>query len=827
MASSAYPSEIQSLPVTPYLDQICSTLTSSPSRFLILTAQTAAGKSTAVPLALLQHFPGKILMNEPRRLAAVAIANRVASLLHEETGSTAGYRLHLENRVSSSTRLEVITEAILTRRLQNDPSLEGVSVVVLDEFHERSIHADLALAFLKEAMALRDDLYVIIMSATMDTKTISAYLDGAPVMEIPGRQFPVDVEYKADLSPAQAVIRELSAMKMPADGAGNTNDRSLASSSILVFLPGIADIRRVKTELEEKLSEDEAQIMVLHSSIPLSEQKAVLSPPQAGEAPRVILSSAIAETSLTVPGVTTVIDSGLCRMNTMDVSLGMEKLVTCRESLFSAEQRSGRAGRIARGKAVRLWNQHDVLEKRTLPEILRSDLVPLVLECAQWGAADPAKIDWLDTPPLSAWKTSSALLEELGFIEKGKITARGKAALTLGVHPRIAATLLEGLLSKKTKEAVRYALEFSSYAQAAPKMQERFSADLERRLEAVDAGALGTGREGISSAAFLLLAGFPDRIAVRTEEGKDGAVYQFPSGRKARLSGNHAYPRYLVAPEVDAGSTTGRIYAWEALPEEEAVLWLSKRASTSVQTRFSDDSSKNSYRLVKTERTAYGAIVLKEKKLATDSSDFASALETEVKTKGLSCLPLGEASLSLLTRTRFYLQNARNADADRSEIDTNYRLLVQNPQIWLTPFITDPKSLNEQTIFNALHWFLKGEKIDSEVPVELRLPNGRKRRLVYEVQGLTNDSLASFPLPEEARITPVLEVIIQQIFGCFETPKVLGVPVLLKLLSPARRPLQITQDLAGFWNGSWLEICKEMKGRYPKHNWDYRVAEDD
>ena len=359
---------MQNLPIIPYLDEICCTLKNSSSRFLVLTAETAAGKSTAVPQAILKAFPQSVIMLEPRRLAVLSIANRIAEALGEKVGQTVGYRMHLESKISKETRLEIITEAILTRKLQSDPSLEGISVVIIDEFHERSIHADLALAFLKEAMELRDDLYVIVMSATIETEKVAEYLGSkeqpAPVMKIPGRQFPVEIEYSGKISVSSAIITTLRSIK----------DKK---QTILAFLPGIADIRRCKAELEKiGFPNENTELMILHSSITLDEQKKVLSPLKEGVT-RIILSSAIAETSLTVPGVKTVIDSGLSRINRMNISLGMEHLVTENESMFSAEQRAGRAGRLGPGKCIRLWNKNDVRIENTPAEILRSDITSL------------------------------------------------------------------------------------------------------------------------------------------------------------------------------------------------------------------------------------------------------------------------------------------------------------------------------------------------------------------------------------------------------------------------------------------------------------------
>ncbi len=851
------------LPITPFLGTICRTLTESPSRFLVLTAETAAGKSTAVPVALLQAFSGKILMLEPRRLAAVAIAGRVAELLGERVGETSGYRLHLESRIGKNTRLEVMTEAILTRRLQNDPALDGVSVVVLDEFHERSVHSDVALAFLKETMLLREDLYVVVMSATMNARTVAAYLDNAPVLEIPGRQFPVQIEYAPDLSPVQAVLHCL-AEEDVAHNAGATHPaggESGAGGSILVFLPGIAEIRRTKAELEATLgartaADGDVSLLVLHSSVPLSEQRAVLSPAssaasgadsplQGSPRTRIILSSAIAETSLTVPDVTTVIDSGRARLNRMNVALGMEKLVTERVSRFSADQRAGRAGRMTSGRCIRLWNQFDVLTEQAEPEILRTDLAPLVLECAAWGATSVEKLDWLSEPPRAAWQQAQALLASLGCIhaDSGTITEKGKQVLLLGIHPRLACVALFGKENGALSQAVDCVFRFSqphaaSNAAGQTSLQKAFCADLTRRLQGAATPVLRTAR---LSTGELLLAGFPDRIGQRIADGagmvsgaaRESTEYQFPNGRKARLFADSAqgFPRFLVAPEVDAGTTTAHIYRYEPLTDEVALSWLSARATVSTETVFADDSvAGKSMRLIKTEYTACGALVLKERQLPASAEDYSAAVCSAVRRHGVDWLPLNEESKSLLVRAQFYAAHTPAGDALAGIVQTDAALrtaasdtaaaaslseklttLQERVQDWLCPFLTGGK-ITPEIVYQALSWYLSAQDIDRAVPTQLTLSNGKRRRLVYEDNG--------------KGVQPVLEVIIQQMFGCFETPRILGVPVLLKLLSPARRPLQVTDDLAGFWSGSWIEICKEMKGRYPKHNWDYRIAQD-
>ncbi|MBR1721367.1 MAG: DEAD/DEAH box helicase [Treponema sp.] len=837
--SRAY-EKLSSLPISPFLPEICSALKSSESRFLVLTAETAAGKSTAVPIALLEHFEGKILMLEPRRLAASAIADRLSDLLGEETGGTVGYRLHLDSKVSEKTRLEVITEAILTRRLQADPLLEDVNVIVLDEFHERSIHSDLALAFLKETMLLREDLFVIVMSATINYRSIAEYLGSkenpAPVMQIPGRQFPVEIEYKPNVSVARAIFEEL--RKDSRHGrekeANKTNDSFIDNQrcdTILAFLPGISEIRKTKSELENYLSEAnfDCEILILHSSVPVSEQRKVLRPCDSDSLRRIILSSAIAETSLTVPGVTLVIDSGLCRVNKMNVALGMEHLVTENESLFSAAQRAGRAGRLAAGRCVRLWSGHDARLEQNPPEILRADLTQLVLECALWGAGEVEKLDWLTPQSLSALNVASDLLEKLDCIEfhedsKGrsaKITEKGKAVLRLGFHPRLACVALAG-----GAEAV---LPFSEYAEAAPERQKIFINDLKRRLRDCRGKAMATTTDSES----FVLEGFPDRLArlsPETTPNSDRAEYQFPSGRKAWLSREllsqvriPSFPAWLVAVEVDAGERTGKIYSFEAISDGQAEVFLKKHAKSQIKTEFvglTNGSDFKNLSVQKKEILSYGAIVLKEKKMPAESEDFALALCDLVAKKGLKSLPLDSKIENFLLRVEFYIKNqggksysdskkSHSELVSESELQKKFDFLEKNAQEWLRPFVKSQK-INAQDIYDALYWYLEGSKIDEKVPLQITLANGRKRKIVYEKKA-------------DGSIQPTLEIIIQQIFGCFETPRILGIPVLLKLLSPASRPLQITDDLENFWNGAWIEICKEMKGRYPKHNWDYRV----
>ena len=808
MDKATYTDKIQTLPITPYLDTICDSLQKSNSHFLVLTAETAAGKSTAVPLALLKHFPGKSIMLEPRRLAVLNIASRVADLLGEEVGKTCGYQIHLESKFSASTRFLVLTEAILTRKIQEDPSLEGISVVVIDEFHERSIHTDLALAFLKEAITMRDDLYVIVMSATINTEKVSTYLS-APIVHIPGRQFPVKIVYENNKTPCEAVLAELK--------LGSDKEVS-GGGSILVFLPGISEIRRTQAELQE--AHANAEIVILHSSISFSEQKKIFQQPAASSTRRVILSSAIAETSLTVPGVTVVIDSGLSRINSFNRSVGMETLVTRNESVFNAEQRAGRAGRVAAGKCIRLWNESDVRTTETPPEIMRTDLTELVLECAEWGISSLEKVSWLDEPPVSSWETATDLLEQLGCLAKGQITSLGKAVLTLGVDVRLACVALSGIPFGKETISIEVASKFSQYADT--NQQKNFILDLKNRVEKVKRSfdskiePIIAKEDSIPFCSSLaLLAGFPDRIARKMDTViQNSALYQFPSGRVANLvTESHLYPHYLVAPNADAGERTGRIYSWEQIEDNLAEKWLFDHATIYSETIFIEGTQK----LQKTEYTAYGKLLLKSCKISSGKEDYKQAVCSAVKEKGIEWLPLSAASKNLLLRVQFYCENKVTGENDTNEslsIKHKYEHLSLTADTWLAPFmVSDSGKITEEMVYSALQWYLEGSVVTASVPTEFTFPNGRRKQLRYE--------------QSNEKIVPVLEVIIQQIFGCLETPKIMGVPVVLKLLSPARRPLQITNDLEHFWKDTWPEICKEMKGRYPKHNWDYHIISDE
>lgn len=772
------PENLSQFPIINHLSEICSTLKNSASHMLILTAETAAGKSTVLPLALIEEFSGKIIMTEPRRIAVLGVASRLSELKQETCGQDSiGYKIHLENKTSSNNRLEVVTEAILVRQLQKDPALENYNVVVLDEFHERSINTDLALAFLKEALLLRDDLYVIVMSATIDTEKLQKYLgEETPVMKIPGRQFPVEVSYEPELSVEAAVLQ---ALKLKQKG------------NVLVFLPGIKDIRKAEENLKNTIPGN-VDLFVLHSSVSLAEQKKVLQQKESDNR-RVILSSAIAETSLTVPGVNCVIDSGLARVNRMNIATGMENLTTEVESEFSCEQRTGRAGRLEAGTCIRLWSKFDPRLKEFPPEILRADITSLVLECSERGVFTAEGIDWLDIPNAGAWKEAQKLLQNLGFLkDDNHITEKGKIASGLGMHPRLAGIALSAFDGNHlNKEGTDLLVKYGSYANSSNEIQKKYVDDIEKRLVRLQYKSDYCG-------GVLILQGYPDRLAQRlSETGVYPAEYQFSGGRKAVIHEGFA-PEWICAPEVLAGQSTGTIFDFEAMAADVVQEYLKDKLSKRETCSFVDG------KIQKTEDLCFGELVLSSRRVQADAGDFAAAWASEVAKKGLECLPLDKKIGSFLLRVEFWQQQ------NGFENNNLQQQLQENVKEWLIPFIGSITKITPQIIYDALYWYLEGSKIDQEVPEQLILPNGKRCKVIYEKQ---------------AEIKPIIEIIIQRIFGCFETPVICGKKVLLRLLSPASRPLQVTEDLEGFWTGAWPEICKEMKGRYPKHNWDYKIAE--
>lgn len=781
--------EVEKFPVWEHTKEICTQLKQSSSRFLVLTAETGAGKSTILPLGLLENFDGKIIVTEPRRLAVLGTANRVSDLMEEECGKTCGYKVHLDKKVSKETRLEFVTEAIMVKQLQENPELEGISVVVIDEFHERSIHTDMVLAFLKEAMELRDDLFVIVMSATINTERLQNFLN-CPVMKIPGRMFPVAIEYKPDVELEKVIVGQVK-----------------KGITMLVFIPSIGEIRRTQKKLNDYFNgDDEVQIMILHSSISLEEQKKVLKEADKNVC-RIVLSSAIAETSLTVPGVTLVIDTGLSRINKIDLNTGMETLVTEKETEFSSEQRCGRAGRTQAGKCIRLWNKEDRLVKEINPEIQRADLDELILECAERGVYSRTGIEWFDAPLESAWNVSVKQLKMNGCLgTDGKITETGKIALKLALPTRLACVAIRGW-NKETKtlskEAETLIIKYSQYSDSADSLKSRFLQDLNERLNRFEKELLKIGEK--ENHLPLIMAGFADRLAKLTAISGETAEYQFIGGKKAVLNIAGKPKEWIVAPEVLSKSGKGVIFNYEPIEENALSDWIEEQKTTEEVCNFENG------KIIKKQKEKLGEIVLKTIKLPSSAEDYGKAWSGEVKEKGLEALPLDSKCQSLVLRWQLYKMWQMKNECQPVEEGTLEKELCSKVEEWLIPFITGGKKVDANLVYESLHWFLNGAEIDKQVPTLLVLENGVKCKVNYEKQ----------KYGDSEKIKPSVEIIIQRAFGCKRIPEICGEKVLIKLLSPASRPLQITEDLEGFWTGAWKEICKEMKGRYPKHDWSW------
>ena len=790
-------SKIEQFTITRHLENICAQLKASQSRALVLTAETGAGKSTILPLAVMENFSGNVIMTEPRRLAVLGVANRIAALKDEECGQSVGYRIQLETKKSAKTRLEVVTEAILVRELQADQALEKYSLVILDEFHERSKNLDLALAFLKEAMQLRDDLYVIVMSATINASQIAAYFgNNTPVLEIEGKSFPVKIEYR----PTTNVINAISYAM------------SYTQGNILVFLPGIYEIKKYENELNElfiKENISDFEICILHSSISLENQKKIILKDPANKGrKKVILSSAIAETSLTIPDVDVVIDSGLCRINRLNLNNGLESLSTERESEFSARQRCGRAGRERSGLCIRLWEEKNPLKKEIEAEILRTDLNNIVLECAERGAVKLNQIDFLTNPSEAQWNKAIMNLMELNCLDSNNhITQKGSEVLKFGINVNLAALALSPY---ERERKVRLILKYSSYARSEEYIQKKFICRLREEIEksrtcreegAASKGDAWTGTESFKhvSDGRICLEGFYDRLAKRIEVKASKTIFQFASGRKAFCE-NLINSQWIVAMEVNGGEVEGKIFEYENIGDDEAEAFIKDKIKCEDECYFEDG------KIVKIRKEVYGKIILSQKRLTASEEDYQQAWIGQVKKEGLKCLPYGQKIEKFLSRVDFYYQQKGIEKPD----------LQEKAEEWLLPFIQgkDCKKLDEDTIYNALYWFLQGSEIDREVPPLLILANGVKAKVNYELQTLLGEN--------KKVIRPVIEIIIQRLFECYESPKIMGMNVLFKMLSPAQRPLQITDNLESFWTGTWPEICKEMKARYPKHNWDYK-----
>lgn len=803
-------------------------------RSVILHAPPGAGKTTRVPLALLEMIPpeaGRIIMLEPRRIAAVAAARWMAGTLGEEAGETVGYSIRFESCVSRATRIEVVTEGILTRRIQNDPGLAGVALLIFDEFHERSIHADLGLALSREVQQLRPELKIMVMSATLDLGPLSRLLDNAPVVSSEGRCFAVEMKYLDDSGRARL------SQRMAAAVVRALNE---TEGDILAFLPGSGEIRACAALLAESgVVPRNVVVCQLYGDLPIAGQQRAI---QAGPYRKIVLATSIAETSLTIEGVRTVIDSGVSRRLQYDPGNGLNRLVTVRESRASAEQRAGRAGRTAPGVCYRLYTPHTLhaMAPHTPPEIGVTDLSQLLLELAAWGVTDPLQLGWLDAPPAAAQESARRLLVELDlFDDTGRITHLGREVVRMPLHPRLGRLLLRSgelrcpalgcqvaaLLSERdpfragagsaplqiSRSDIADRLEsLKSWRSSgrndhnmdlsAIKNVERVASQL-RRLMAVPATEDGFASDD-DRISRLLLAAYPDRLARRRTSG--GGGYLLVSGRGARISERSAVRAadYMVAVALDAGNQAEAIIHLAAeIPE--SVIREERSGHIRCETQVGWDDREG--RVIARRLERLGSIQLAAETVVPAPDQAAPAVIGALRASGLSLLPLTEAVRQLQGR----LLLVRSVFPERDWPDVSDAALLETLEKWLAPHlerVSSAKKLAQLDIAGILKQSLdyrRQRELDELAPTHLLVPSGSRIRIDYCGE------------------IPVLAVKLQELFGLAVGPMVCGgrVSVLLHLLSPAGRPIQVTRDLKGFWDGSYQQVKKELKGRYPRHPW--------
>ncbi|APG16571.1 ATP-dependent RNA helicase HrpB [Kosakonia radicincitans] len=792
---------MSSLPVAAVLPDILAALRSSSQ--VLLSAPTGAGKSTWLPLQLLQQgeINGRILLLEPRRLAARNVAQRLAELLNEKPGETVGYRMRAETCVGPNTRLEVVTEGILTRLIQQDPELNGIGLVILDEFHERSLQADLALALLLDLQqGLRDDLKLLVMSATLDNERLQTLLPQAPAIVSAGRAYPVEQRYQALAAHQrfdEAVAQVVSGLLREERG------------SLLLFLPGVGEIQRVQEQLAARVGSD-VLLCPLYGALPLSEQRKAILPAPAGQR-KVVLATNIAETSLTIEGIRLVVDSAQERVARFDPRSGLTRLMTQRISVASMTQRAGRAGRLEAGICVHLLSkeQAERVAAQSSPEILHSDLSGLLMELLLWGCQDSAQLCWLDLPPATNLAAARTLLTQLRALEEGRLTAFGQRMAALGNDPRLAAMLAaaEGDDEIATAATLAAILEEpprggnsdlnAAFSRTQPNWQQR-ARQLARRLKS------SGGEVDISAVAPLLAGAFADRIARR--RGQEGR-YQLANGMGATLDADDALNRHewLLAPLLLQGSQSPDARILLALPLDiEALIARCPQLLQQSDTAEWDEAQGT---LKAFRRSRIGQLTVKVLPLAKPSEEeLHQAMLNGIRDKGLQVLNWTPEA----AQYRLRLHCAAKWLPEEGWPAVDEASLLENLEQWLLPQMGGIRSLRDlkaldvtQALQNTLPWSLR-QRLDSELPGHYTVPTGSRIAIRYHEDN-----------------PPALAVRMQEMFGEAATPTIAQgrVALVLELLSPAQRPLQITRDLSAFWNGAYREVQKEMKGRYPKHVW--------
>ncbi|EPB5651665.1 ATP-dependent helicase HrpB [Citrobacter braakii] len=790
-----------SLPVAAVVPELLTALDASSQ--VLLTAPTGAGKSTWLPLRLLEHrgIKGRIILLEPRRLAARNVAQRLAELLNEKPGETVGYRMRAQSCVGPLTRLEVVTEGVLTRMIQRDPELTGVELVILDEFHERSLQADLALALLLDVQqGLRDDLKLLIMSATLDNGRLQQMLPDAPTIVSEGRAFPVERRYQ----PLAAHLRFAEAVAI-----ATAELLRHESGSLLLFLPGVGEIQRVQEQLATRVGSD-VLLCPLYGALTLAEQRQAILPAPQGKR-KVVLATNIAETSLTIEGIRLVVDCAQERVARYDARTGLTRLITQRISQASMTQRAGRAGRLEPGICLHLLakEQAERAAAQGEPEILQSDLSGLLMELLQWGCTDPEQLNWLDTPPAINLQAAKRLLQMLGALEGDRLSARGQKMATLGNDPRLAAMLVSANNDNEAATAAKLAAILEepprggstdlavAFSRNQPAWQQR-SQQLLKRLN------VRSGQPDSALLPSLLAQAFADRIARR--RGQEGR-YQLANGMGAMLDADDASGRHewLIAPLLLQGSASPDARILLALPLDiEALIQACPELLQQSDTIEWDETQGT---LKALRRSRIGQLTVKVQALAKPSEEeLHLAMLNGIRDKGLSVLnwtPEAE-------QFRLRLQCAANWLSEYNWPAVDEDSLLATLESWLLPHMSGVHSLRAlkalnvgQALRGLLDWSML-QRLDSELPAHYTVPTGSRIAIRYHEDN-----------------PPVLAVRMQEMFGEAKTPTIAEgrVPLVLELLSPAQRPLQVTSDLSAFWQGSYREVQKEMKGRYPKHVW--------
>ncbi|HEY5756699.1 MAG TPA: ATP-dependent helicase HrpB [Steroidobacter sp.] len=806
-------------------------------RNVVLQAPPGAGKSTGVPLALLpEQWRGdsRIVMLEPRRLAARAVATRMAQTLGEPVGRTVGFRTRLETKVTKDTRIEVVTEGILTRWLQRDATLEGVALVIFDEFHERSLNADLGLALCLDAQeTVREDLRLLVMSATLDGAAVAKLLGDAPIITSEGRAYPVTTHYRErlDVRSSRPQYEDMAQI------VARTIARAIEDEpgDVLAFLPGQGEIRRAQRFLEETSLPPGVRVLPLFGELSPQEQDAAIQPSRNGER-KIVLATNIAETSLTIEGVRIVVDSGQERRSRFDPVTGMGRLELGSISRASADQRRGRAGRVQAGVCYRLWSEveHAALPAQTAPEIVGADLAPLALELSNWGIADPSALRWLDPPPSATFSQARDLLRSLDAISaEGRVTEHGRALARMATHPRLAHMIVRGAELGLQTTALQIAAVLGERDLLRVQGQDR-NVDLRFRVEAlrgerslpgnvfIDQGAKqralrsidllarqlekprnDTTKLGDFDVGRLLALAYPDRIG---QSRGTGGRYLLSSGRGAQLppAQSLSQAEFLVVADLDAGDREALIRL--AAPIARDLLEADFAAHIDHRERFEWSSREQS--VVAQDERWLGALKLYERRIdKPDPARMLDAMLAGVRELGLAALPWTKPARALQTRLIFTKRFDERAPAPWPDVSDT--ALMEHLDDWLAPWLTDMSRRDHLSrldmhdmLMSQLDWNAQ-QRLEAFAPTHLPVPSGSRIPIDY-----TDES-------------PTVAVRLQEVFGMHETPTVAEgrVPLTLQLLSPAHRPVQVTRDLVSFWARGYLDVKKELKGRYPKHYW--------